>query len=294
MPSLVEAATLILQSDLPVISVRDWLERYIENTEHVPATVAAERAERRLREFIALVRSSINQARVNGVPPAYEWSTDVEGDLERIGAFTEEGQMLDRVVRDRTTLLSCLRTLDPFLFERVGGFLLSIYGVRGDRWQVTQRSNDGGFDFYGIEDPDVVTPLLETPNRLRRVRYRLLGQAKRYVGKNVDHDDMDAFAWRLAMVRAGAGRRYEIFESWFAEDVDLPIAGMFITTSSFSNGARATAVSAHVILIDGEQIAHDLAASAWSNSWRDTAGEMSCEAFVGFFSDQYLSSSDAI
>lgn len=121
-------------------------------------------------------------------------------------------------------LLERLQGKDPGFFEQaVVDLLLAMgYGGATGSGSVTQLSNDGGID--GVIDQDVLG--------LSRVYI----QAKRYADTNsVGRPDVQGFVGALA------GK------------VD---SGVFITTSRFSEGARAYAgaVPTRIILIDGKRL----------------------------------------
>lgn len=120
-------------------------------------------------------------------------------------------------------LLSKLRDVDPYKFEHMMVKLLSKMGYKGTNGQslVTQKSNDGGID--GIINQD--------PLGLRTVYV----QVKRYAENNViGRPVIDEFF--------GALRR---------KHTDR---GVFITTSSFSQGAKEAAKQLNIALVDGEML----------------------------------------
>ncbi|MDR0959113.1 MAG: restriction endonuclease [Propionibacteriaceae bacterium] len=121
-------------------------------------------------------------------------------------------------------LLTRLQGKDPGFFEQaVVDLLLAMgYGGTAGAGSVTQLSNDGGID--GVIDQDILG--------LNRVYI----QAKRYQDDNtVGRPDLQAFVGALS----GKADR-----------------GVFITTSRFSDNARAYAenVPTRIILIDGKRL----------------------------------------
>ena len=120
-------------------------------------------------------------------------------------------------------LLSKLRSTDPYEFEHMMIKLLSKMGYKGTDGQslVTQKSNDGGID--GIINKD---PLgMET----------IYVQVKRYAeGNVVGSPEIDGFSGALRRQRADRG--------------------VFITTSSFTSGAKAAAKQLNIALVDGEML----------------------------------------
>lgn len=121
-------------------------------------------------------------------------------------------------------LLERLRGKEPGFFEQaVVDLLLAMgYGGATGSGSITQLSNDGGID--GVIDQDVLG--------LSRVYI----QAKRYAdGNTVGRPDLQAFVGALS---------------------GKADSGVFITTSSFSAGAKeyATHVPTRIILIDGTRL----------------------------------------
>ena len=120
-------------------------------------------------------------------------------------------------------LLTKLRSTDPYQFEHMMVTLLSNMGYKGTDGQslVTQKSNDGGID--GIINQD---PLgLQT----------IYVQVKRYAENNViGSPEIDSFSGALRRKRADRG--------------------VFITTSSFTSGARQAANQLNIALVDGEML----------------------------------------
>jgi len=121
-------------------------------------------------------------------------------------------------------LLDRLQGKEPGFFEQaVVDLLLAMgYGGTTGTGNVTQLSNDGGID--GVIDQDILG--------LNRVYI----QAKRYAtGNTVSRPDLQAFVGALS---------------------GKADSGVFITTSTFSNGAReyANNVPTRIILIDGKRL----------------------------------------
>jgi len=121
-------------------------------------------------------------------------------------------------------LLARLQGKDPGFFEQaVVDLLLAMgYGGTTGAGNVTQLSNDGGID--GVIDQDILGV------------NRVYIQAKRYKDENtVGRPDLQAFVGALS---------------------GKADSGVFITTSRFSDGARAYAenVPTRIILIDGTRL----------------------------------------
>lgn len=132
---------------------------------------------------------------------------------------------IDRINQEiAADLLDRLQGKEPGFFEQaVVDLLLAMgYGGTTGAGSATQLSNDGGID--GVIDQDILG--------LNRVYI----QAKRYAtGNTVGRPDLQAFVGALS---------------------GKADSGVFITTSTFSNGAReyANNVPTRIILIDGTRL----------------------------------------
>ncbi|WP_144628803.1 restriction endonuclease [Arthrobacter woluwensis] len=157
--------------------------------------------------------------RVRPDAPAVDTEADSMTPIEQVQSGI--GRIHEEVSEE---LLQRLQGKEPGFFEQAVVQLLLAMGYGGTTGggSVTQLSNDGGID--GVIDQDVLG--------LSRVYI----QAKRYGGGNtVGRPDVQSFVGALS----GKADR-----------------GVFITTSRFSDGARAYAegVPTRIILIDGKRL----------------------------------------
>ncbi|MEQ4519200.1 restriction endonuclease [Pseudarthrobacter sp. B907] len=160
-----------------------------------------------------------------GVEPATAIA-EVAVDADPSEALEQSADQLNRVVIDE--IYRNLLELSPDAFERLIPFVVRALGYgtdREDNLKPTQRSGDKGID--GIVWQDALG------------FDRVYLQAKRYSeGNNVGAPEVQAFSGALGQFRA--------------------TKGIFITTSTFTTGARAVARdTAHytLILIDGQRLA---------------------------------------
>lgn len=160
-----------------------------------------------------------------GVEPVIAVS-EVAVDADPSEALEQSADQLNRVVIDE--IYRNLLELSPDAFERLIPFVVRALGYgtdREDNLKPTQRSGDKGID--GIVWQDALG------------FDRVYLQAKRYSeGNNVGAPEVQAFSGALGQFRA--------------------TKGIFITTSTFTTGARAVARdTAHytLILIDGQRLA---------------------------------------
>lgn len=139
----------------------------------------------------------------------------------------ELDELVDMVDKQRweDQLLTALKHFTPQKFEQFSRLLVSQMGIKLDKEIGVKISNDGGLDGFGhiVSHDDFRTN-------------RVAIQAKRWEG-TVQSPEIDRF--RGAMIKHHADY------------------GIFITTSSFSKGARKAALQANpaITLIDGEKIA---------------------------------------
>ena len=159
------------------------------------------------------------------VPRTRSVESIVEADAEALTP-TEQVQIgIERIHEEvAADLLARLQGKEPGFFEQaVVELLLAMgYGGTTGTGNVTQLSNDGGID--GVIDQDILG--------LNRVYI----QAKRYADNNpVGRPDLQAFVGALS---------------------GKADSGVFITTSRFSDGAKAYAdnVPTRIILIDGKRL----------------------------------------
>lgn len=153
-------------------------------------------------------------------------NTDEDISEDQTFEITEKqiSNWFDKQTSDLTEqLLAKLRSTDPYKFEHMMVQLLNQMGYKGTDGQslVTQKSNDGGID--GIINQD---PLgLQT----------IYVQVKRYAENNVVcSPEIDSFSGALRRKRADRG--------------------VFITTSSFTSGAKEAAKQLNIALVDGEML----------------------------------------
>lgn len=182
-----------------------------------------------IKQFVKLKVAERQEARKSDA--SKEENTLTESDV--LSGITPH-EALDQAfnnIRSTTyeTIIDTILSKSPYEFEKLVVKLLDKMGYGGqvqDAGQVTQASNDGGID--GIIKEDVLG--------LGKIHI----QAKRYARENsVGREEIQKFVGALAVAQSNKG--------------------VFITTSSYSKGAREYANSLHgstnVVLIDGEKLA---------------------------------------
>jgi len=204
--------------------------------------------------FAALKRKLINKSE------EYLWDL-VEGNLGPVAEHLRDS-VADRVVDGGTpqfdidndpspyirlaenvpsALASKLRRIDPYDFEKVCADVLSALGATS---KVTQRSNDGGIDFIGVNLKFVSTgsvPLAST--------IVVIGQAKRYKeGNAISETQLREF------VGAATLRRHQMLKDGNIRPLS-PMLLAFWTTSEFDRNARLFARELGLWYMDGITLA---------------------------------------
>lgn len=117
-------------------------------------------------------------------------------------------------------LLETIFNHDPYSFEKLVMDLLTKMGYGDEKLnQVTQKTNDGGFDGIIYQDKLGLD--------------KIYVQAKRW-SNNIQRQDLQSFVGALAGINASKG--------------------VFITTSDFTNGAKAYAENQQIVLINGKSL----------------------------------------
>lgn len=171
-------------------------------------------------------KSRLPEAPSTASPSAVDASASAVAESDPSEVLEQSANQLNQVVIDE--IYRNLLELTPEAFERLIPFVVKALGYgtdREDNLRPTQRSCDKGID--GIVWQDALG------------FDRVYLQAKRYTeGNNVGSPEVQAFSGALGQFRA--------------------TKGIFITTSTFTSGARAVARdTAHykLILIDGQWLA---------------------------------------
>lgn len=203
-----------------------------------------------------------------GNPRHYQWESPEPDSLLLVHQRLTDRSKEIRIAEDRDTLVEILPSLGDRQFEHLCRHLLGVYGAPAEARDVTKMSGDGGLDFFAIVPP---TSSPRGPARLSAQGLRVAGQAKRWTNP-VGPDEMEAFGGRLETWRLGGGSALADLPVWFRDESDFPIVGLFATTSSFTPGAKSAAVRRVVFMLEGDQIAQDLAWSESRDEWCDSPG----------------------
>jgi restriction system protein len=125
---------------------------------------------------------------------------------------------VDDTIRGGGRTLERILALEPYEFEKLTGELFTKMGFEVI---VTKQSSDGGIDVQAVNNGTIF-------------RGKYLIQCKRYRGGKVSRPEIVGFYGRIA---SEPGAR-----------------GIFITSSSFTSGAREFGKATGINLIDGEEL----------------------------------------
>lgn len=175
-------------------------------------------------------RNEVAACREDGVPPELE-------------VDEEESPYVRLVEVSLRSLLEKLRSMDPFDFEKLCAHILNQIGAM--RADVTNRSNDGGVDFYAI-DFDFVPDGILTPQSCRAT---VIGQAKRYKeGNQIKETEVRAFIGGAIKVKNDLAMANRI-------SALSPVVYAFWTTSDFERNAKIFAKEMGVWFLGGRTMA---------------------------------------
>jgi len=201
------------------------------------------------------VEKKIESFPEKGIPPNFEFDDCLPNMLRRCGS--DKNNWIRKYL---TQIKRAIKVINPISFEYFCKHILECNGIVSS---VTQRSRDGGVDFYG---------LLEMHNYaqtvfLRSVKLRIIGQAKRYSGnKKVGEAGIDEIRTKYSDFKARHGRAFEILPDWFKES-NYPVILMVVTTTGFTTDAEKSAARDNIILRDGDQITEDIIHSPKVEEW---------------------------
>jgi len=197
------------------------------------------------------VKKKINECREKGVQPRYLFS-EVSNTLYRVrDVKTDE-------IRLKT------KSMNWNNFEHLCKHILEISGIA--EAGVTKSSKEGGIDFYGLLRMGAYHQSI----LLSGLEIRIVGQAKHHSEDDkVGELEMNAFIKQFENFRDGKGKGFKAVPTWFRR-AKSPVTAIVITNTEFTEGAQEAALTAGVIIRDGEQIAEDLIKSPRVNEWLST------------------------
>ena len=170
----------------------------------------------------------------------------------------EDDPYVRQIGVETDTLLAKLKRIDPFEFENVCKRVLDKLGGNS---QVTQKSRDGGIDFFSVG----IDILPEGINAPAQCRATVIGQAKRFSDRLIAEKALREFVGATVLKRN---------ELRIAKSVSplSPIMLAFWTTSDFDPNCKKFARDAGVWVMDGRTLSaylHRLELSDWVLSLPD-------------------------
>lgn len=189
---------------------------------------------------------------------------DEMSEAELDGAFCgfevddEDDPYVRRVGEETDTVLAKLKRIDPFEFENVCKTVLDKLGGNS---QVTQKSRDGGIDFFSV-GIDILPDGINAPVQCRAT---VIGQAKRFSDKLIAEKALREF------VGASVLKRNELRIAKSVSPLS-PVMLAFWATSDFDPNCKKFARDAGVWVMDGRTLSaylHRLGLAEWVLSLAD-------------------------
>ena len=188
-----------------------------------------------------------------------EWTIDGRTPLFEID--NDSSPYIRLTARVPSEIVFKLRKINPFEFESVCASILSALGAAS---RTTQRTNDGGIDFVGV-NLKVVPTALSVPAASRTA---VIGQAKRYkAGNSITETKLREF------VGAGTLEKHKLLRDGVIGPLS-PVIFAFWTTSEFDSNARRFARALGLWYMDGVTLAEyvsQLALWDYVNALQDEA-----------------------
>ena len=250
------------------VEIDVWLAGQLVADEGISEMRAAELVPARKDGILSRIDRRLSEDRSRGITSRFEWADSERTLLVAAGSGEPEGiERLARVVRFREEIFIALGKLSGRQFEHLAMDLLDLYGVPSNLRGVTQLSNDGGVDFFGL-----LARSGRASARLDALPLRIIGQSKKRWDKSVAAGDLAEFSHRLDQVRHGTGRAWLQLPEWFRSR-DETVLGLFITCGFLGPDAKEIAVQCVIQTIEGDQVAEDLATIAMDRGWADEDSE---------------------
>jgi len=186
---------------------------------------AWEYVETNLQYVAEHLRDAIAECNVDGAIPTFEIDSEPSPYIRLTAELPSD-------------VIAKLRRIDPFQLETICAKLLGVLGATSSE---TQRTNDGGIDFVGV-NLKIVPLALTVPTACRAA---VIGQAKRYKdGNPISETRLREF------VGAATLRRHQLKLGPLA-----PVLFAFWTTSDFDPGAKRYARELGLWYMDGLTLA---------------------------------------
>lgn len=185
--------------------------------------------ERELPFVTEYLRKDVAECAVDGSPTVFEIDN-------------EERPYIRAILTPGSDIAVKMRKVDPFDFEKICAAVLEKLGAKS---RVTQRTNDGGVDFIGVE-LKVVPKEFGIPTACKAA---IIGQAKRYKDGNAINEV------RLReFVGAATLHRHKLYQEGIIGPL-TPVLCAFWTTSGFDPNAKAFARAIGMWYMDGRTLA---------------------------------------
>ncbi|NBW09537.1 MAG: restriction endonuclease [Caulobacteraceae bacterium] len=260
------AAAAALQSYVSVTAaptaVTDLLVNIIISSGWSDNTTADEQAESWADGFKARVTMAINDARDAGrfIPYAFNSASDdhIQGACYCEPLDTPDVKAAKGKRASVFQIAGSLNNFTPDDFEIACKNVLRLFGVHQP--QSSQRSADGGVDFYGQAPfSEILAPIDLPPGVEKDLKVWFIGQAKQYPISKISTNEIRELVGSAELARSKifAGKKDPL--ALLTARLCDPIFYILITTSDFTRDSREIILKSGVIGMDGMQLAQFLA-----------------------------------
>lgn len=206
---------------------------------------------------IKTLKKKISNCFSKQITPNYIFSEFFDSRLIRYDILEQdEKERMKRaiIIFHRDKIIETLHKVDWRTFEFLSAHLLALYGC--SEIYVTQRSKEGGIDFYGTLELTSQQFLPLFSRVMNGPRIKIIGQAKNWENK-IGEEEINKFVKEYRDFISGKHRLIKKLPKSFLRE-DAPYHPIFITTSSFTKDAIKSANRDRIIIKDGEQITEEL------------------------------------
>jgi len=210
------------------------------------------------KRVISYIKKKIKHCEEQSIAPPYEFDDYPPNMLLRYSLKHQEEPQISFLRKHQGEILKAIKKMPWKGFENLCKHILEINGII--KSFLTPPCQEG-IDFYGLIDMDKYFPGV----LLRGCKLRVIGQVKR-VSIKIHQSWIRTFKTYCDDVKNKNGRVLRKFPKWFKE-IETPILGIFITTSSFEKGAIRYARKEGITIKTGEQVVEDLIKSPRRDEW---------------------------
>ncbi len=236
----------------------DLCERHF--TDKYPSAVDIEEPVFKLVDKVSnIIKRQIEHCKKQAIEPDYVFSSHSDTVLVRFRSDDEEPKYVLSLRKERKKIFGIIKGIEWRDFEKLCIYLLKINKLNDVS---LTKVNEEGVDFVGIFELGKYVDSRVIPDNYK---VKIVGQVK-HKKKKVNPAMLRAFETYVKEYSRPDEELAKRLPYWFTE-VDLPIFGIYYTTSDYTRSAKNYARREWLIHRNGEQIVEDLIKSESSKEW---------------------------